>query len=66
MTPRGEGSDETAVRAALERLRAENVDLSRTLETLYRLNHELENENESLKRQRGRTARLFEPAERRR
>ena len=47
-----EGSDDAALRAAMQELQAENRELSRTLETLYRLNHELETENEKLKLQR--------------
>ncbi len=52
MAGRGEGSDDATVRAALQQTQAENRDLSRTLETLYRLNRELETENEKLKLQR--------------
>ena len=52
MAGRGEGSDDATVRAALQQMQAENRDLSRTLATLYRLNRELEVENEKLKLQR--------------
>jgi FtsZ-binding cell division protein ZapB len=45
-------SDDAALRAALQELRAENRDLSHTLETLYQMNRELETENEKLKLQR--------------
>jgi hypothetical protein len=52
MAGHGENSDDATVRAALQQIQAENRDLSRTLETLYQLNRELEAENEKLKLQR--------------
>jgi FtsZ-binding cell division protein ZapB len=52
MAGHGAASDDAALRAALQELRAENRDLSHTLETLYQMNRELETENEKLKLQR--------------
>ena len=48
----GESSDDATVRAALQQVQAENRDLSRSLETLYQLNRELEVENDKLRLQR--------------
>ncbi len=44
--------DASALKATVKRLQAENRNIHDTLETLYRPNHELKQENDNLMRQR--------------